>query len=664
MLQYWKNSYYCGKFHREILLYAFETKLKLMSNPQKYKAMKTNFTPHLAAVVMLAVMLFAMGCKKTEIPTVALVESSIVVNYNKARLVAEVVNDGGGEIVERGFCYGMVNGPMDTILCDPNSGSFSVELSGLSTSTDYVCQAFAKNEAGRGYSPEFRFTTENDTVPKVKTWYIREITQHSAVASGQVLGSGGQTVEECGVCYSTAPHPTIDGMHVVAGLGLSSFDCQLTDLSLETKYYVRAYAVCTKGVYYGEQLDFCTDVLPLAVRTGEVSEVTASRAKAEGEVIRDGGTEVTEYGFCWDTEHEPTIEGLHIKAGFGMGEFSCYFSGLERGRTHYVRAYAIDEKGVAYGEEVEFLPNDLATHWPDGTLPGLFSVGPDHRVRFSQGNLQYYPDDNIWRFAEYQWDFVGGKVEDYQFGTMDIGTVYANGAKCDNTKTWKYYNGWMDLFGWGTSGWNNGNEYYKPYCYAAYEYDCASYGPVGNFDLTGNYAEADWGIHNTISNGGFRQWYTPTVDEIVYLITERETFSGMRFASAMVAGISGMILFPDDWSPFTYPINAANEHCDFRTNVITGNDWLEVLEPAGAVFLPAAGVRYQFPGQDGIWYDNPSYALHCRGNYWTTTQSGVCIAHTLMVANYEAIGPYYMAGCIDIEEFRCNGCSVRLISDE
>ena len=613
---------------------------------------------------MLAAMLSATGCKKTVPPTVTIVESSVVVNYNKAWLVAEVVNDGGGEIVERGFCYGMVDGLLDTLLCDPNSGSFSVELSGLSPSTDYVCQAFAKNEAGRGFSPEFRFTTESDTIPKVRTFDAREVTCYSAVVSGQVLASGGQEVMEHGICFGMEPLPSVADSCVAKGTGIGPFDFQLTGLSPETRYYYRAYAVCTHGVYYGMETSFCTEMLPMEVSTLGVSEVTASRAKCVGVVTRDGGYEVTECGFCWGMEHEPTIEGLHLKVGFGMDEFSGYFSGLQRGLTHYVRAYAIDEKGVAYGEEVEFVPDDSATPWPEGTLPGLFSVGPDHRVRFSQGNLQFYPDENMWRFAEYQWDFVGGKVEDSQFGTMDVGTVYANGTKCDNTLTWKYYEGWMDLFGWGTSGWNNGNEYYKPYNYAAFEYHCASYGPVGNFNLTGNYAEADWGIHNTISNGGSRQWYTPTVDEIVYLITQRETLSGMRFASAMVAGVSGMIVFPDDWNPSIYPINAVNEHCDFRTNVITGSEWLEVLEPAGAVFLPAAGVRYQFVGYEGIWYDNPSLGLHHMGNYWTTTQSGVCIAHTLMVASYEMMGPYFMAGCIDIEEFRCNGCSVRLISDE
>ena len=628
--------------------------------------MKTNFTAYWAAVVLLSVVLFTTGCKKPKeiaIPAVAIQESSVAVSYNKAWVVAEVISDGGSEITERGFCYGKADGALDGQLLVEDGEPFIGELPDLLPSTAYVCKAFASNEAGRGYSDLFSFTTMSDTIPLVDTYTVTDITYCSAVTSGQVLSGGGQTVEERGICYGTEPLPTIDGMHVPLGSGAGAFECQLTDLLPDTKYYFRAYAVCTKGVYYGVQLVFATKVLPMAVRTISVSDVTGSRVKGEGEVIRDGGYEVTESGFCWGTEHNPTIEGLHIKASVGMGSFSYYFSGLEHGRTHYLRAYAINKDGVAYGNELEFVPNDQLAPWPNGTLPGLFSVSEDHKVRFSQGNLQYYPDDNLWRFAEDQWDFVGGMCFDDYLGEMNIGTVFANGAKCDNTKTYKYYAGWMDLFGWGTSGWNNGNTFYRPWDFTAHQYDCASYGPVGNFDLTGDYAEADWGIHNTISNGGSRQWRTPTKEELYYLLIERQTPSGMRFTKAVVAGVRGMIILPDDWNASTYPLNAVNEHREYNCNQILGSEWLEVLEPAGAVFLPAGGERYQITDYDGIWYDNvETNSFIVNGSYWTTTQSGVSIAYALKILNYE-VGRF-LGGCIDEEMFRCNGGSVRLISDE
>ena len=628
--------------------------------------MKTNFTIATATVSLLAVMLFATSCHKTVPPTVSLDESSVVVSYNKAWVAAEVVADGGGTVTERGFCYGKPGETLDTLLCPEDGNPFSAELPDLLPSTEYMCMAFARNEAGRGYSEVFRFTTMSDTIPLVDTYTVKDITYCSAVPSGRVLSSGGQAVMERGICYGTEPRPTVEGTHVALGAGVGPFECQLTDLLPDTRYYVCAYAVCTKGVYYGDQLTFDTKVLPLAVRTLSVSDVTASRVKAEGEVIRDGGLEVTERGFCWGMEHNPTIEGLHIKASVGLGTYSYYFSGLERGQTHYVRAYAINEEGVAYGDEVEFVPDDPFSPWPQGTLPGLFSVSENRQVRFSQGNLQYYPDDDVWRFAEKQWDFVGGSCFDDNFGEMNVGTVYADGAKCDNTLTGRYYAGWIDLFGWGTSGWNNGNIYYKPYDFAAHVYDCSFYGPLGNFDLTGEYAQADWGIHNIISNGGSRQWRTPTADEINYLLLERRTPSGIRFAKAEVAGVRGLIVLPDDWDVSIYYLRDANVNGGYSKNKITAGEWLDVLEPNGAVFLPAAGSRSQDSGETYICYSNIG-SDSGYGKYWMSSACdgvdyGVDWAMDILIEGYDGI-VYDPTRFIGVNR-RCIGNSVRLISDE
>jgi hypothetical protein len=627
--------------------------------------MKANFTISTIMVSLLAILLFAIGCKPTVPPTVAMVESSVAVSYDKACLVAEVVSDGGGTITEYGFCYGKLDETPDTLLCSGNESAFSIELSDLSPSTVYTCRAFARNERGRGYSDVYRFTTLNaiDTIPLVDTYTIKDITHCSAVPSGQVLSGGGQEVMERGICYGTEPRPTIEGMYVALGSGIGPFECQLTDLLPETRYYICAYAVCTKGVYYGDQLSFDTKVLPLAVRTISVSDVTASRVKAEGEVIRDGGFEVTERGFCWGTEHNPTIEGLHIKASVGMGAYSYYFSGLEKGQTHYVRAYAVNEEGVAYGDEVEFVPDDPFAPWPGGVSPGLFTVGEGHQVRFSQGNLQYCPDDNIWRFAEHQWDFVGGSCWDIQLDSMDIGTVYAHGVKCDNTKIYRYYSGWVDLFGWGTSGWDNGNIYYKPYDFAGHIYECAFYGPPGNFDLTGDYAQSDWGVYNTISNGGSRQWRTPTAGEIDYLLRDRSTSSGIRYAKATVAGVRGLVVLPDDWSESTYRLRMVNVNGHYLANVITAGEWLDMLEPAGAVFLPAAGCRFEVTDHEGIWYDNEeSTSVYISGSYWTSSQgSGVDSASALYFEGSD--GTYYYDYFI-ADPYRTHGNSVRLVSDE
>jgi hypothetical protein len=633
--------------------------------------MKTNYSITTAVVSLLAVMVFAMGCNKTVPPKVAVEDSSIVVSYNKAWMTAKVVDDGGGMITRHGFCYGRQGETFDTLLFLGDDNPFSAELPDLMPSVVYSCMAFADNEAGRGYSELFEFTTMDDSIPIVDTYTVKDITCFSAVPSGQVLSNGGQEVIKRGICYGTEPRPKIEGMHVELGSGVGPFECKLTDLLPDTRYYVCAYAVCTKGVYYGDQLVFDTKELPMAVRTIGVSDVTASRVMAKGEVIRDGGLEVTECGFCWGKEHNPSIEGLHIKASVGVGTFSYYFSGLEKGQTHYVRAYAVNEEGVAYGDELEFVPNDPFLPWPDGTLPGLFSVSENRKVRFSQGNLQFNPDDNVWRFAEDQWDFVGGTCFDDSLGEMNVGTVYANGAKSDNTKVFKYYPGWIDLYGWATSGWDNGNTYYHPYDFTGHisemwymSNDCAFYGPPYNVDLTGDYAQADWGVHNTISNGGSRQWRTPSADEFNYLLLGRETPSGILFAKAIVGGVRGLVVLPDDWNASTYPFRVSNMDCDYYENKITCGEWLDVLEPAGAVFLPAAGRRFQWMGETSITYSyQESMSSYSEGNYWTSSACEDMVDGAKNIWFCGTDGALYYP-YFEYRSYRCYGFSVRLVSDE
>ena len=129
----------------------------------------------------------------------------------------------------------------------------------------------------------------------------------------------------------------------------------------------------------------------------------------------------------------------------------------------------------------------------DGSLCGVFAVSDSTWVAFSRGNLQYQPSSATWRFAESQLDYVG---------SANAAISHAN-------------SGWIDLFGWGTSGWNSGAEAYEPY---SFSWDYLDY--LRNVDLTGSYAEADWGWHNAISNGGNQthMWRTLTATEWQYLI--------------------------------------------------------------------------------------------------------------------------------------------------
>ena len=260
--------------------------------------------------------------------------------------------------------------------------------------------------------------------------------------------------------------------------------------------------------------------------------------------------------------------------------------------------------------------NDIEEHnVPEGAINGLFSVSPTKHVWFSKGNLQYQASTNSWRFAENQWEIIG-------FYNKYISSSYS---------------GYIDLFGWGTSGWNCGNSYYKPWCY--YETEGEKYGPKGANNLTGKYSKSDWGLNNKIVNGGniIGQWRTLEEAEWKYLLFDRNTASGIRFARAMVnngsSSVFGIILLPDDWDETIYALHKTNVdrepfNNDYNTsslgprgdgaNMITYADWINLFEANGAVFLPAAGYRIgkSFGGnyRMGVYWSASDYdGIHAYG---------------------------------------------------
>jgi hypothetical protein len=278
----------------------------------------------------------------------------------------------------------------------------------------------------------------------------------------------------------------------------------------------------------------------------------------------------------------------------------------------------------------------------DGALPGLFSVSATRQVHFSQGNLQFQASTNTWRFAEHQYDYVGGY----------FGSVSENGVKSDNTNISSTYSGWIDLFGWGTSGWNSGAVCYQPWSTST---STSDYYPGGSYSnsLTGAYAEADWAWHNAISNGGnaTHQWRTLTCAEWDYLLNIRANASSKR-GTGNINGVGGLIILPDNWTlpsgcTFTSGFASNNWSYDdgWSHNSYTYVQWA-LMEAAGAVFLPAAGYRF-ITSVDNADSDG--------GYYWSSTPYNGEYVNTMVFW-----GPTLGAA---ISMNRCAGHSVRPVQD-
>jgi len=89
--------------------------------------------------------------------------------------------------------------------------------------------------------------------------------------------------------------------------------------------------------------------------TVAVSSITTSTAISGGNITSDGGTPVTARGVCWSTTTGPTIADSKTIDGTGVGSYTSTLSGLATGTTYYVRAYATNSSGTAYGNEVSFV---------------------------------------------------------------------------------------------------------------------------------------------------------------------------------------------------------------------------------------------------------------------------------------------------------------------
>lgn len=389
-----------------------------------------------------------------------------------------VVSDGGLPVTARGVVWSNSEEPT----LESNSGyttdgegtgEFVSSVTELTPNTTYYLRAYGSNIAGTGYGTEISFTTKTGII-ELTTSEVINISATSAESGGTIISDGGADVIVRGVVWSTIQNPTIESNNGITNdsTGTGSYKSFLMELDRETTYNIRAYATNSIGTFYGEQFTFTTLDGIISISTSSVTNITGTSAISGGTITSDGGSPIILCGLVWSTSQNPTIDsnqGISTNDS-GTGSFISQISELKWETQYYVRAYATNSFGTAYGNQLYFTTTSLqiGNSYGGGIVAYIF-----------QATDPGYVEGQIHGLITSQFD--QGQSTWGCYGTYIGGTSTALGTGMDNTLT--IVNGCSQ------------NNIASLICY------------------------------NLVING-YDDWYLPSLDELMILYTNKNLIGG------------------------------------------------------------------------------------------------------------------------------------------
>ena len=202
--------------------------------------------------------------------------------------------------------------------------------------------------------------TNATVLPTLNTLEATEVRTTSAVLNAEILTKGEPSYSERGFVYALTSNPTLEdtiGKLTAKVTEENMYSATVTGLELGEEYYVRGYAINEAGVAYStNEVKVVPNKVLAKLITKKVKNIDLDSGTAtfNGTIVDEGDPAYTERGFVYGTVHNPTVEDdtKKIATGSGTGDFSANVRELVMDTTYYIRAYAINEAGVAYGEEI------------------------------------------------------------------------------------------------------------------------------------------------------------------------------------------------------------------------------------------------------------------------------------------------------------------------
>lgn len=302
---------------------------------------------------------FTFTTKNISIPNLSTLEVSLI-TQNSAVFNGKIESDGSSKIVSKGFFYSKTNPKpeyKDERVESTGNFEFSSSITGLEQNTTYYVRAFASNIAGSTLGNVISFTTSKYILPTVVTSPISNIAETTATCGGTVLNEGSHAVTERGICWDTAPNPTVKYGRSKDGSGIGSFVSNLYSLQPYKLYYVRSYATSEAGTAYGEGVTITTlgGNKPTVVASARTSGTTLYATV----IVKSKGSDNLKsisVG-CFDLEGN-SVGKVSSSSSWSSQDVSpsvnYEISGLSRNNEYYVVGYATNGVGKAASEKVYF----------------------------------------------------------------------------------------------------------------------------------------------------------------------------------------------------------------------------------------------------------------------------------------------------------------------
>jgi uncharacterized protein (TIGR02145 family) len=269
-------------------------------------------------------------------------------------------------------------------------------------------------------------------VPIVKTTELSDITPSTVKSGGSITTNNG--LISWGLCCSTKSNPTINDIMVIDSTHkLNYFAMRLTGLLGNTKYFLRAFAINTEGIGYGNEYSFTTlSAVEPVVSTSDATNITSSTITIIEKLLNTGGADVTEMGVCWGTTANPDLTKNKLSVAVDTSNLIQITTGLNPETTYYLRPYAINNLGTGYGNEISFktTSNESSVIDIDGNIYSSVKIGDQIWMQQNLKSKRYSNGDPIGTTSSlnldisdeiapnYQWAYKGDEKYTQMYGRL------------------------------------------------------------------------------------------------------------------------------------------------------------------------------------------------------------------------------------------------------